>query len=161
MVQRPQPKCLIFDLETVPQADDDRQRIIQICALRLSPLAFPQNPCHRLIKDYKMIRDSPNSPLSDCHSTLTLLADQQLAFDTLLLFNFRKGDRRTADGVSARRRNLPLTPSSAAIGHTPSARRASSDATALRCTPHAPRPRRPRRCPVRHRAVAAHANGCS
>ena len=33
--------------------------------LRLSPLAFPQNPYHRLVKDYKLIRDSLNSSLSD------------------------------------------------------------------------------------------------
>jgi len=51
--------------------------------LRLSPLAFPQNPYHRLIKDYKLIRDSLNSPLADCRSTLTLFLDQQEAFDRL------------------------------------------------------------------------------
>ena len=154
MAQTPQslqPKCLIFDLETVPQAEGERPRIIKIgalrpdtgetleldtgvrpdaalarldamCAgasfvlghnvlahdlpvlralapdspllqlpaidtLRLSPLAFPQNPYHRLIKDYKLIRDSLNSPLSDCRSTLTLFADQQLAFDRLFEAN--------------------------------------------------------------------------
>lgn len=43
-----------------------------IDTLRLSPLAFPQNPYHRLVKDYKLIRDSLNSPLTDCRSTLTL-----------------------------------------------------------------------------------------
>ncbi len=150
MAQTPQtlqPKCLIFDLETVPRANGGRQQIIKIGALRpetgetlelntgaglraalvrldamsagasfvlghnvlahdlpvlrevapnsallqlpvidtlhLSPLAFPQNPYHRLIKDYKLIRDSLNSPLSDCRSTLTLFADQQNAFDKL------------------------------------------------------------------------------
>lgn len=51
--------------------------------LRLSPLAFPQNPYHRLIKDYKLIRDSLNSPLADCRSTLELFADQQDAFEQL------------------------------------------------------------------------------
>ena len=51
-----------------------------IDTLRLSPLAFPQNPYHRLVKDYKLIRDSLNSPLSDCHSTLTLFNDQRQAF---------------------------------------------------------------------------------
>lgn len=150
-LQSLQPKCLIFDLETVPQADGERPRIVKIgalrpdtgealelgtgsrlepalarleamCAgasfvlghnvlahdlpvlrelapdspllqlpvidtLRLSPLAFPQNPYHRLIKDYKLIRDSLNSPLSDCRSTLTLFADQQLAFGKLFEVN--------------------------------------------------------------------------
>ncbi|MGC3871696.1 RecQ family ATP-dependent DNA helicase [Halomonas sp. GXIMD04776] len=51
--------------------------------LRLSPLAFPQNPYHRLIKDYKLIRDSLNSPLADCRSTLTLFGDQQTALRRL------------------------------------------------------------------------------
>lgn len=54
-----------------------------IDTLRLSPLAFPQNPYHRLVKDYKLIRDSLNSPLSDCRSTLTLFQDQRQAFAQL------------------------------------------------------------------------------
>lgn len=52
--------------------------------LRLSPLAFPQNPYHRLIKDYKLISDSLNSPLADCRATLNLFADQQDSFARLL-----------------------------------------------------------------------------
>ncbi|MEH6541475.1 RecQ family ATP-dependent DNA helicase [Halopseudomonas sp.] len=51
-----------------------------IDTLRLSPLAFPQNPYHRLVKDYKLIRDSLNSPLADCRSTLVLFKDQRDAF---------------------------------------------------------------------------------
>ncbi|WP_443696241.1 RecQ family ATP-dependent DNA helicase [Pseudomonas sp.] len=54
-----------------------------IDTLRLSPLAFPRNPYHRLIKDYKLIRESLNSPLADCHSTLTLFQDQKAAFAQL------------------------------------------------------------------------------
>lgn len=54
-----------------------------IDTLRLSPLAFPQNPYHRLVKDYKLIRDSLNSPLADCRSTLTLFLDQREAFGQL------------------------------------------------------------------------------
>ena len=147
MAQTLQPKCLVLDLETVPQQGGDPEPIIKIGALRpdtgetlevntgkrldaaleqlermcegasfilghnlvahdlpvlqsaapdsaalqlpvidtlrLSPLAFPQNPYHRLIKDYKLIRDSLNSPLSDCRATLTLFADQQAAFARL------------------------------------------------------------------------------
>jgi ATP-dependent DNA helicase RecQ len=147
MTQFPQPKCLILDLETVPEQAGMPARIFKIGALRpdtggeleldtgkqldralkrldamsagasfvlghnivehdlpllraaapnlglfrlpaidtlrLSPLAFPQNPYHRLIKDYKLIRDSLNSPLADCRSTLTLFLDQQLAFERL------------------------------------------------------------------------------
>ena len=62
-------------------------RLPVIDTLHLSPLAFPQNPYHRLVKDYKLIRDSLNSPLSDCRSTLTLFADQQAAFKTLFEVN--------------------------------------------------------------------------
>lgn len=54
-----------------------------IDTLTLSPLAFPQNPYHRLIKDYKLIRSSLNSPLSDCHATVTLFQDQKQAFSQL------------------------------------------------------------------------------
>ena len=58
-------------------------RLPVVDTLLLSPLAFPQNPYHRLVKDYKLIRDSLNSPLSDCHSTLILFNDQRLAFSGL------------------------------------------------------------------------------
>lgn len=54
-----------------------------IDTLRLSPLAFPQNPHHHLIKNYKLIRDSLNSPLADCRSTATLFNDQCQAFSLL------------------------------------------------------------------------------
>jgi ATP-dependent DNA helicase RecQ len=54
-----------------------------IDTLRLSPLAFPQNPYHRLVKDYKLIRDSLNSPLADCRATLVLFKDQRDAFAQL------------------------------------------------------------------------------
>jgi ATP-dependent DNA helicase RecQ len=147
MAQPPQPKCLVFDLEVVPEQPNQPAKIFKIGALRpdtgeelelntdkniaaalerldqmaegasfllghnllahdlpmlrataphlklltlpvidtlrLSPLAFPQNPYHRLIKDYKLIRDSLNSPLADCRSTLTLFQDQHQAFTRL------------------------------------------------------------------------------
>lgn len=51
-----------------------------IDTLNLSPLAFPQNPYHRLVKDYKLVRESLNSPLKDCISTLSLFSDQRDAF---------------------------------------------------------------------------------
>lgn len=54
-----------------------------IDTLQLSPLAFPQNPYHRLIKDYKLVRDSLNSPLADCRATWVLLEDQGEAFRRL------------------------------------------------------------------------------
>lgn len=51
-----------------------------IDTLQLSPLAFPKNPYHRLLKDYKLIRNELNSPLQDCHATLTLFSEQIQAF---------------------------------------------------------------------------------
>lgn len=55
----------------------------RIDTLNLSPLAFPQNPYHRLVKDYKLISDSLNSPLADCRATLSLFGDQRSAFAEL------------------------------------------------------------------------------
>jgi len=34
--------------------------------LFLSPLAFPENPYHRLVKDYKLVRDTVSDPVADC-----------------------------------------------------------------------------------------------
>lgn len=53
-----------------------------IDTLQLSPLAFPRNPYHRLLKDYKLIRSALNSPLHDCESSFTLFSEQLEAFYT-------------------------------------------------------------------------------
>ena len=73
------------DLPVLRKQAPDLQlhRLPAVDTLRLSPLAFPQNPYHRLIKDYKLVRDSLNSPLSDCRATLELFLDQQDAFENL------------------------------------------------------------------------------
>lgn len=36
-----------------------------IDTLFLSPLAYPANPYHRLVKDYQIVRDSVNNPVKD------------------------------------------------------------------------------------------------
>jgi len=60
--------------------------------LLLSPLAFPENPYHRLVKDYKLVRDSLNDPLADARLAVSLFHDQwealqqQQAEDGLLDF---------------------------------------------------------------------------
>lgn len=54
-----------------------------IDTLRLSPLAFPQNPYHRLIKNHKLIASALNSPLADCYACLQLFNDQCAAFAKL------------------------------------------------------------------------------
>ena len=44
--------------------------------LYLSPLAFPENPYHRLVKDYKLNRQSRNDPLADARLAARLFKDQ-------------------------------------------------------------------------------------
>jgi len=51
--------------------------------LWLSPLAFPQNPYHHLVKDYKLLRDSRSDPLQDAHLSFRLFQDQIEAFNKL------------------------------------------------------------------------------
>lgn len=65
------------------QPDHALFKLPVIDTLRLSPLAFPQNPYHRLIKDYKLVRDALNSPLADCRATWELFQDQCEAFHRL------------------------------------------------------------------------------
>jgi len=44
--------------------------------LYLSPLAFPRNPYHRLIKDYKLVRSGQSDPVMDAHLALSIFQDQ-------------------------------------------------------------------------------------
>ena len=54
-----------------------------IDTLYLSPLAFPQNPYHRLVKDYKLVRDAVNSPVADARLAASVFADQWDSFQVL------------------------------------------------------------------------------
>ena len=51
--------------------------------LELSPLAFPENPYHRLVKDYKLVSDARNNPLRDAELSLELFRDELHAFESL------------------------------------------------------------------------------
>lgn len=51
-----------------------------IDTLYLSPLAFPENPYHRLVKDYKLVRDSVNNPLQDAKLAGRIFLEQWDAF---------------------------------------------------------------------------------
>ena len=51
--------------------------------LYLSPLAFPENPYHRLVKDYKLVRDSINDPVADARLAASVLCDQWDSFTAL------------------------------------------------------------------------------
>ena len=51
-----------------------------IDTLYLSPLAFPQNPYHRLVKDYQIVRDSINDPVQDALLAGKIFTEQWDAF---------------------------------------------------------------------------------
>lgn len=54
--------------------------LIPIDTLVLSPLAFPENPYHRLIKGYKLLSASRNNPVADAKLSMVLFEDQLAAF---------------------------------------------------------------------------------
>lgn len=68
-------KAIVPDLKLL------KKRIID--TLYLSPLAFPENPYHRLVKDYKLVRSSLSDPVEDCRLAASVLKDQISAFDSL------------------------------------------------------------------------------
>ncbi|HID03846.1 MAG TPA: DEAD/DEAH box helicase, partial [Desulfobacterales bacterium] len=51
-----------------------------IDTLYLSPLAFPENPYHRLVKDYQIVRDSVNDPVQDAKLAGRIFCEQWEAF---------------------------------------------------------------------------------
>ncbi|MDR1349385.1 MAG: RecQ family ATP-dependent DNA helicase [Zoogloeaceae bacterium] len=54
-------------------------RLPLIDTLELSPIAFPQNPYHRLVKDYKLCATTRNDPVRDAELAYELFIDQQQA----------------------------------------------------------------------------------
>lgn len=44
--------------------------------LALSPICFPENPYHRLVKDYKLVRESINDPVADARQAAVLFTDE-------------------------------------------------------------------------------------
>lgn len=54
-----------------------------IDTLYLSPIAFPQNPYHRLVKDYKLVRATINNPIEDAKLAASVFADQWGSFQRL------------------------------------------------------------------------------
>ncbi|HKJ64375.1 MAG TPA: DEAD/DEAH box helicase, partial [Desulfopila sp.] len=51
-----------------------------IDTLYLSPLAFPESPYHRLVKDYQIVRDSINDPAEDAVLAGRIFAEQWQSF---------------------------------------------------------------------------------
>ena len=80
-----------------------------IDTLYLSPLAFPENPYHRLVKDYKLVRDSLNDPVADArlaravfHDQWESLAGQQARNPArVALLRYCLADDRMGRGLSA------------------------------------------------------------
>lgn len=54
-------------------------RLPLIDTLALSPVAFPQNPYHRLVKDYKLCTTTRNDPVRDAELAYELFVDQDKA----------------------------------------------------------------------------------
>ncbi len=54
-----------------------------IDTLFLSPLAFPENPYHRLVKDYKLVRDAVSDPVADSRLALSVFRDQWEKFSRM------------------------------------------------------------------------------
>ncbi|WP_419175263.1 RecQ family ATP-dependent DNA helicase [Desulfosediminicola sp.] len=44
--------------------------------LYISPLAYPENPYHRLVKDYQIVRDSVNDPVADARLAARIFREQ-------------------------------------------------------------------------------------
>lgn len=64
-----------------------------IDTLYLSPIAFPENPYHRLVKDYKLVKAAINNPVADAKLAAFVFKDQwdrfqQLSADTPGLIDF-------------------------------------------------------------------------
>ncbi len=51
--------------------------------LYLSPLAFPENPYHHLVKDYKLVRTSLNDPVADAKLAARVFRDQWQSFSQI------------------------------------------------------------------------------
>ncbi|HEY5910622.1 MAG TPA: RecQ family ATP-dependent DNA helicase, partial [Verrucomicrobiae bacterium] len=66
------------DLPILREAAPDLyiHRLAVIDTLVLSPICFPENPYHRLVKDYKLVRESLNDPVADARQAAALFADE-------------------------------------------------------------------------------------
>ena len=51
-------------------------RLPVVDTLVLSPIAFPENPYHRLVKDYKLVSESVNDPVADARQAAVLFRDE-------------------------------------------------------------------------------------
>lgn len=82
-------------------------RLPIIDTLALSPIAFPENPYHRLVKDYKLVKESVNDPVADAVQAAVLFEDQWQSL---------AGLRQTEPGLFELLRFLLTTPDEPAEG---------------------------------------------
>jgi ATP-dependent DNA helicase RecQ len=81
-----------------------------IDTLYLSVLAFPENPYHRLVKDYKLVRESLSDPVADARLAASVFEDQWKSFEgsrkgelsDLLLFYRHCFEQTTLDQTANR-----------------------------------------------------------
>ena len=71
------------DLQYINAAVDRDLTIPAIDTLYLSPLLFPKNPYHSLLKDDKLITDELNNPVNDSRKAEKLFYDEVNAFQAL------------------------------------------------------------------------------
>ncbi len=60
--------------------DLDLLKLPIIDTLLLSPLAFPKNPYHKLVKDYKLVHTAINDPVEDAKNAALLFEDEVRVF---------------------------------------------------------------------------------
>lgn len=73
---------ITHDIPRLKEAHPDLRFVKKpaVDTLYLSPLAFPENPYHRLVKDYKIVRDSVNNPAEDAALAGRIFSEQWEAF---------------------------------------------------------------------------------
>jgi hypothetical protein len=113
-----------------PSLDLLGRRIID--TLYLSPLAFPANPYHRLVKDYKLVRDSVSDPVQDCRLAERVLREQ---FDELARrCTYGIADQTSlinpATSPAGAREPTTATGSTSAVGWTSTAQSTNANARA-------------------------------
>ncbi len=74
---------LAHDLKYIRNGDKIIKRRDIIDTLYLSPLLFPKNPYHRLVKDDKLITEQMNNPVNDCIKARRLFIDELKAYKNL------------------------------------------------------------------------------
>lgn len=94
---------LDFDLPWLARQSVRPQQLLEkpvIDTLYLSPLAFPRNPYHRLVKDYKLVRDTLNDPVADARLALSIFAEQVASLNTLPLAQLQLYQYLFSQGVT-------------------------------------------------------------